>query len=408
MTNKNITLNVWKDNNEFAMAMQGEVNSRFLTVTLEDNLGPINLTDKKVQFVTKNSAGTMVFNNMTIEDAEKGVAVLPLTPQLSAIPGLLSGGEIHITSQLGETLIAKKISLFIQSSLRNVLDEKVFELTDMKELLEQLDFLKEHSDSLKNPHKVTAAQVGALPTSTAYGSKLETDGTTLNLKDQNGNILDSVTTYDTTYSNATTSSAGLMSASDKSKLDSIASGARANVQADWGQTSSSADDYIKNKPTIPSSLNDLLGVLPINQGGTGATGFKDAQKNFHFYTSLDQLNLNGPCSTSEVVNALPVSSIFLLGAESVSTSISDAPTGYGFFVILRGANPNRKLGIFARSLSNSDEYQTGNWFYIMNVSNGVYSWQKILTNISTDSGLKTTSKTIIGAINELYDRIAGL
>lgn len=35
---------------------------------------------------------------------------------------------------------------------------------------------------------------------------------------------------------------------DKSKLDGIEAGAEANVQADWDQTNSSADDYIKNKP----------------------------------------------------------------------------------------------------------------------------------------------------------------
>jgi len=37
---------------------------------------------------------------------------------------------------------------------------------------------------------------------------------------------------------------------DKSKLDGIEAGAEVNVQADWSQSDSSADDYIKNKPTI--------------------------------------------------------------------------------------------------------------------------------------------------------------
>ena len=36
--------------------------------------------------------------------------------------------------------------------------------------------------------------------------------------------------------------------SDKTKLDGVESGAEANVQADWDQSNSSADDYIKNKP----------------------------------------------------------------------------------------------------------------------------------------------------------------
>lgn len=55
---------------------------------------------------------------------------------------------------------------------------------------------------------------------------------------------------DTTYSEATENAAGLMSASMVTKLDGIAAGAEVNVQADWNQTTTTADDYIKNKPTL--------------------------------------------------------------------------------------------------------------------------------------------------------------
>lgn len=59
--------------------------------------------------------------------------------------------------------------------------------------------------------------------------------------------------------NATSSTAGLMSAADKAKLDGIASGAEVNVQADWSQTNTSADDYIKNKPVdATSSVGGLM------------------------------------------------------------------------------------------------------------------------------------------------------
>lgn len=58
---------------------------------------------------------------------------------------------------------------------------------------------------------------------------------------------------------ATTTTAGLMSAEDKSKLDGIQAGAEVNVQADWNETNSSADDYIKNKPsTATASTNGLM------------------------------------------------------------------------------------------------------------------------------------------------------
>ena len=39
----------------------------------------------------------------------------------------------------------------------------------------------------------------------------------------------------------------------KTKLDGIASGAEVNVQSDWSQSDNTADDYIKNKPTIAQS-----------------------------------------------------------------------------------------------------------------------------------------------------------
>jgi hypothetical protein len=40
---------------------------------------------------------------------------------------------------------------------------------------------------------------------------------------------------------------------DEAKLAGIEAGAEVNVQADWNQSDSSADDYIKNKPSIPAA-----------------------------------------------------------------------------------------------------------------------------------------------------------
>lgn len=46
---------------------------------------------------------------------------------------------------------------------------------------------------------------------------------------------------------ATTTTSGLLSAEDKIKLDSVESGANKNVQVDWNQNDSTAEDYIKNR-----------------------------------------------------------------------------------------------------------------------------------------------------------------
>ena len=58
-------------------------------------------------------------------------------------------------------------------------------------------------------------------------------------------------TIPTVPGNATDTTAGLMSGLDKAKLDSIATGAERNVQADWNTTNTTNDSYIQNKPTIP-------------------------------------------------------------------------------------------------------------------------------------------------------------
>ena len=63
---------------------------------------------------------------------------------------------------------------------------------------------------------------------------------------------------------------GLMSSTDKTKLDGIDPGAEVNVQADWDQTDEDADDFIKHKPTIPT-VND--GTLSIQVGSAQAQTF---------------------------------------------------------------------------------------------------------------------------------------
>lgn len=53
--------------------------------------------------------------------------------------------------------------------------------------------------------------------------------------------------YEAAIGVATSDQNGLMSSSDKTKLDGVESGAQVNVQADWNQSDTTAKDYIKNK-----------------------------------------------------------------------------------------------------------------------------------------------------------------
>lgn len=82
----------------------------------------------------------------------------------------------------------------------------------------------------------TASEVGALPDTTSIPSK------TSDLTNDSNFVADA--SYVHTDNNYTST--------EKSKLSGIAAGAEVNVQSDWNQTTTTADDYIKNKPAIPT------------------------------------------------------------------------------------------------------------------------------------------------------------
>ena len=96
------------------------------------------------------------------------------------------------------------------------------------------------------------------------------DYVTLKLNFTDGLGASAETIYDSTrFLAATQSYPGVMTAADKTKLDSIAEGAEVNVQANWTQTTSTADDYIKNKPTIPSANSTATNI---KMDGTQSAG----------------------------------------------------------------------------------------------------------------------------------------
>lgn len=82
------------------------------------------------------------------------------------------------------------------------------------------------------------------------------DGWTVNVKDTDYTYRYNGTEWVAISANAiplaTHSVNGLMSATDKTKLDGIEPLAQKNVQSDWNQSNTQADDYINNKPIVPT------------------------------------------------------------------------------------------------------------------------------------------------------------
>lgn len=153
-----------------------------------------------------------------------------------------------------------------------------------------------------------------LGTATNTGAVDFVNGTNTSVSfDSSGNKI-KIDAVDTTYEEATTSTAGLMSASDKTKLNGIATGAEINVQSDWNQTATTADDYIKNKPTIPpavavkgdSETAYRTGNVNITKGNIGlgnVDNTSDATKKTNFTGSIASGN-TGFVTGGDVYTAL--------------------------------------------------------------------------------------------------------
>lgn len=124
---------------------------------------------------------------------------------------------------------------------------------------------------------------------------------------------------------------------EKTKLSGIATGAEVNVQADWNQTDSSADDFIKNKPTnmLPSyTSNDAWKKLRVNYNGSA---LEWAAESGIFYINESTLALDNGAKGSDITQALlsDFKSVYIVGNESYSDGVKfhiylplvdDAPT----------------------------------------------------------------------------------
>ena len=132
---------------------------------------------------------------------------------------------------------------------------------------------------------------------------------------------------------------------EQTKLASIASGAEANVQTDWNQSDATADDYLKNKPSIPTKVSDL----------TNDTGFITNTVNnlTNYYLKSDSYTKNevnaliAGISTLhvEVVQTLPSSNISTTTIYLVPKSTAQTENVYDEYINLDGTSAGwEKIG----------------------------------------------------------------
>lgn len=148
-----------------------------------------------------------------------------------------------------------------------------------------------------------------------------------------------------THAAATTTANGLMLSTDKAKLDGIATGAEVNIQADWSQATTTADDFIKNKPTIAA----LEGTTTPVMDGTAVVGTATTASRSNHVHPTDTSRASTASLTDGSVNAY-FDRLRWDGATAISGTNLNSLTVSGFYD--------------GQTLTNAPNGATG-WFYII-------------------------------------------
>lgn len=210
---------------------------------------------------------------------------------------------------------------------------------------------------------------------------------------------DSFPYYDTTYGNAVAGSKdGLMSRSDKTKLDGIATGAEVNVQSDWNQTTTTADDYIKNKPVVNKVKHnkeqgaDALPVLMSHSSSptNGADLEAGFNSNITFKPSTNELVISGAGGVTVTDGAGLQTSITPGGLSLPSTA---KPT----------LSSTAATTSAAQKLSVTVGGQTSSAVSLNVAESGKYGVVKVDTELSTTSSNTITNAAVSTALNTKAD-----
>lgn len=114
---------------------------------------------------------------------------------------------------------------------------------------------------------------------------------------------------------------------EKNKLAGIASGAEVNVQSDWNQATSTADDFIKNKPTLGTAAAKTAGAAAGNVPLVGTALGTTANK------ILVTTAAGALAPSSYTVGAASAKGV----ASSVSSGGSDLPTSGAVYTAIQDA-----------------------------------------------------------------------
>lgn len=147
LTTAKVKLDTWHKNCVVVSASQGEVNARFLEITLVDGGEPLNLEGATVLIYAEKPDKNVIFNNCKIENAEKGIVSVGLTSQMSVLSGKLDC-EIHIINREKSTLKILGLQIRVMPCANSdVAVESTSEFTVLSDAIEQtLEIMDQYSE----------------------------------------------------------------------------------------------------------------------------------------------------------------------------------------------------------------------------------------------------------------------
>lgn len=147
MATKQLIIDVWQQHSDVVTAVEGEVNSRFLDVSLVDGEMPLDLTNALVQIYVTKPNGDIVYNEVEIMDAIHGKINIPLTAQMSTLSGISKGFEIRVISKNGEILkVVGPVIVVTEASP----DEPIESLSEFTALTQAIIDLQDIKNSIEN------------------------------------------------------------------------------------------------------------------------------------------------------------------------------------------------------------------------------------------------------------------
>lgn len=158
---------------------------------------------------------------------------------------------------------------------------------------------------------------------------------------------------------------------------------------------------------------DLTNATNVNR----ADYFGDGRAIMRTYTTISSLGVTMPCTTVDIMNAMPTDSFFMTNVEDKTTTVTDVPANYGLLLIWRKGAGNRIEVTYQQSLSEGHQQYEGIWTWngseftaitwqLFAYTNGRYNSMitggAIATSLSESSDLNNCIPSVVGDVRWWY------